>query len=144
MCLVNWGFDEWTTIATIILSVVAIGIAIWSSRSTSKAAERQISEMQKQVREIKNLSVLQIDTTIKMLEVEIQKTMAKVKLSAMEANSINEIKNSGMGHYGPYREEMIREIHDEKAQRENKTYSECFNGLNEHLKSLNELKKRLS
>ena len=67
MCFVYWGFDEWTTIATIFLSVVAIVIAIWSSHSTSKAAEKQIgkmekqiSEMQKQICEIKNLSALQI------------------------------------------------------------------------------------
>ena len=66
-----WGFDEWSTITTIILSVVAIIIAIWSSRSTSKAAEKQI-------REIKNLSALQIETSIKQLEVEIQKAMANV------------------------------------------------------------------
>ena len=47
-----WGFTEWSTVATILLSVVAIVIAIWSSHSTSKAAEKQISE-------IKQLSVLQ-------------------------------------------------------------------------------------
>ena len=138
-----WGFEEWTTIATIILSVVAIVIAICSSRSTSKAANRQIAEMEKQVREIKNLSVLQIDTTIKMLEVEIQKTMAKVKLSAMEANSINEIKNSGMEHIGPYREEMMRKIQEEKAQRESQIYNDCSHNLNELLANLNQLKKKL-
>jgi glucose uptake protein GlcU len=44
MCLADLGFEEWSTITTIILSVVAIVVAICSSRSTSKAAERQIAE----------------------------------------------------------------------------------------------------
>ena len=68
----SWGFIEWSTVTTILLSLVAIIIAIWSSRSTSKAAEKQI-------REIKQLSALQIDTTIKLLEVEIQRIMVEVK-----------------------------------------------------------------
>ena len=44
MCLADLGFEEWSTITTIILSVVAIVVAICSSLSTSKAAERQIAE----------------------------------------------------------------------------------------------------
>ena len=72
MWKLNWGFNEWCTITTIFFSVVAIIIAIWSSRSTSKAAEKQI-------REIKNLSALQVDVTIKQIEAEIQKMMAEVK-----------------------------------------------------------------
>lgn len=66
----NWGFDEWSTIATIFLSVVAIIIAIWSSRSTSKTAEKQINE-------IKKLSALQIEISIVELELERIKTGLK-------------------------------------------------------------------
>ena len=75
MCFIYWGFDEWATITTIILSVVAIGIAIWSSRSTSKDAERQIAEMekqigemQKQICEIKNLSALQMRIVLRLVD----------------------------------------------------------------------------
>ena len=56
----------------ILLSVVAIIIAIWSSHSTSKKANEQIAEL-------KQLSKLQIETFIKQVEVEIQKMMAEVK-----------------------------------------------------------------
>ena len=73
-----WGFNEWCTITTIFLSVVAIIIAICSSHSTSKAAEEQI-------REIKNLSALQIETSIKQIEAEIQKMMAEVKKAGKES-----------------------------------------------------------
>lgn len=149
MCLANWGFDEWTTIATIILSVVAIVIAICSSHSTSKAAnrqiaemEKQIGEMQKQICEIKNLSALQIDTTIKLVEVEIQKTKAKVKLSAMESEAMDRINHSGMSHIVDFRNSMMREYQEKKPQRESQIYSECSNNLNELLAKLNQLKKR--
>ena len=110
-----WGFTEWSTIATIFLSVVAIVIAICSSRSTSKAAEKQIRkmdmqicEMEKQICEIKNLSALQIDTTIKLVEVEIPKTMTKVKLAAQESEAIDRINHSGLSHQVDFRNEMMR------------------------------------
>ena len=149
MHFIYWGFDEWTTIATIFLSVVAIVIAIWSSHSTSKAAERQIAEMekqigemQKQICEIKNLSALQIDTTIKLVEVEIQKTMTKVKLAAQESESIDRINHSGMSHMEDFRSAMMREHQEMKPLRELQIYSECSHNLNELLENLNQLKKR--
>ena len=150
MCFIYWGFDEWTTIATIFLSVVAIVIAIWSSHSTSKAAdkqigemEKQIGEMQKQICEIKNLSALQIDTTIKLVEVEIQKTMTKVKLAAQESESIDRINHSGMSHMVQWRDEMMREHQARKTLRELQVYSECSYNLNELLNNLNQLKNNL-
>ena len=150
MCFVYWGFDEWATITTIILSVVAIGIAIWSSRSTSKDAERQIAEMEKQIREmekqiceIKNLSALQIDTTIKLVEVEIQKTMAKVKLSSIESEAMDRINHSGLSHQADFRNAMMRQYQEEKPLRELQIYRECSQNLNELLNNLNQLKKRL-
>lgn len=145
-----WGFDEWSTIATIFLSVVAIVIAIWSSRSTSKAAERQIvemekqiGEMQKQICEIQNLSALQIDTTIKLVEVEIQKTMTKVKLAAQESEAIDRINYSGLSHQVGSRNAMMREHQENKPLRELQIYSDCSRNLNELLMNLNQLKKKL-
>ena len=81
-----WGFDEWSTIATIGLSVVAIVIAIWSSHSTSKDANRQI-------REIKNLSALQIEISMMELELERIKTGLKenekrAELKTFEARNV--------------------------------------------------------
>ena len=131
-----WEFAEWSTITTILLSVVAIGIAIWSSNSTSKAAEKQI-------REIKQLSALQIDTTIKLLEVEIQRIMVEVKRSAQESRAIDEINNSGLAHQIEWRNEMMRRHQESKPIRELKIYSECSRNLNELLENLNQLKKRL-
>lgn len=131
-----WGFNEWCTITTIFLSVVAIIIAIWSSRSTSKAAEKQI-------REIKNLSALQIDTSIKQLEVEIQKAMANVELAKRESKEIDEINNGGLSYMKEYRDEMMRRHQNSKSQRELQSYNEYSRNLNEIRKELLKLKKRL-
>jgi hypothetical protein len=131
-----WGFNEWCTITTIILSVVAIGIAIWSSRSTSKDAHKQI-------REIKNLSALQIDVTIKQIEAEIQKMMAEVKKAGKESQEIADIYRGGE-HLGPnYRNEMMRKHQESKPLRDLQIYSDCTHNLNEILKSLKDLKNKL-
>lgn len=132
----EWAFDEWSSVTTILLSIVAIIIAICSSRSTSKAAEKQICE-------IKQLSSLQIDTTIKLLEVEIQRIMVEVKKSAQESRAIDEINNSGLAHQIEWRNEMMRRHQESKPIRDLKIYSECSRNLNELLENLNQLKKRL-
>ena len=130
-----WGFNEWCTITTIILSVVAIVIAIWSSHSTSKDANRQI-------REIKNLSALQIDVAIKQIEAEIQKMMAEVKKAGKESQEIADIYKGGE-HLGPdYRNAMMRRHQETKALRDLQIYRECSQNLNEILKSLKDLKNK--
>lgn len=136
MLFESWEFTEWSSVTTILLSVVAIIIAIWSSRSTSKAAEKQI-------REIKQLSALQIDTTIKQLEVEIQKIMVEVKRSAQESKEIDAINNSGLASQIDFRNLAMQQHQEDRALRDLKIYSECSRNLNELLENLNQLKKRL-
>ena len=136
MLFESWEFTEWSSVTTILLSVVAIIIAIWSSRCTSKAAEKQI-------REIKQLSALQIDTTIKQLEVEIQKIMVEVKRSAQESNEIDAINNSGLASQIDFRNLAMQRHQEGRALRDLKIYSECSRNLNELLENLNQLKKRL-
>ena len=136
MLFESWEFTEWSSVTTILLSVVAIIIAIWSSRCTSKAAEKQI-------REIKQLSALQIDTTIKQLEVEIQKVMVEVKRSAQESRAIDEINNSGLAGQIDFRNLEMQRHREGRALRDLKIYSECSRNLNELLENLNQLKKRL-
>lgn len=136
MLIECWGFTEWSTVTTILLSVVAIVIAIWSSHNTSKATEKQI-------REIKRLSALQIDTTIKQLEVEIQKTMVKVKISAQECQEIDKINNSLLKHQKDWHDAMTQQHLENRPLSLWKAYSECSHNLNELLKGLNQLKKNL-
>jgi len=131
-----WGFDEWCTITTIFLSVVAIVIAIWSSRSTSKAAEKQI-------REIKQLSALQIETSIKQLEAEIQKMMAKVDKASIESTEIAEF-NRGAEHLGAeYRNRMAQIYQVNEALRDVQVYNQCLLSLRLILKELRSLKQKM-
>ena len=58
--------EVWLAIATVLLSVVSIIIAICSARSTAKQANKQIAE-------IKRLAKLQIDATCISLDAEISK-----------------------------------------------------------------------
>lgn len=57
-------FDQYATIATIVLSLLAIIIAIWSSHQTSKQTTKQIDCL-------RQIALLQIDTELLQLEVEI-------------------------------------------------------------------------
>ena len=58
--------EVWLAIATVLLSVVSIIIAICSARSTAKQANKQIAE-------IKRLAKLQIDAACISLDAEISK-----------------------------------------------------------------------
>ena len=60
--------EIFVAIANVLLSVVAIIIAIRSSRKTSQDATRQIES-------IKQLATIQIETTLRQIEVEIQKNI---------------------------------------------------------------------
>ena len=131
-----WGFNEWCTITTIFLSVVAIIIAIWSSRSTSKAAEKQICE-------IKNLSALQVDVTIKQIEAEIQKMMAEVDKASKESQEIANIYKGGEQLGAEYQNIMMRKFQEEKPLRDLQIYSDCSRNLNEILNELKKLKNKL-
>ncbi len=57
-------FDQYATFATIGLSIIAIIIAIWSSRQTSRQTAKQIDCL-------RQITLLQIDTELLQLEVEI-------------------------------------------------------------------------
>ena len=67
MDITSFAFHEWTTITTISLSVIAIIISIWSSRQTAKQTHKQIES-------IKDLSRIQIESTIISLETELFNT----------------------------------------------------------------------
>lgn len=71
----NLTFEQWCMVATVVLSVVAIVIAILSSRQTSKDATKQIAS-------VKALSRVQLDATILLLEEELFR--AKVECKKVE------------------------------------------------------------
>lgn len=132
--IIDFLTKHWEGLASILLSVVSIGIAICSARSTSKDASRQIAS-------VKELSSLQIDTTIKLLEVEIQKVMINVKIAAEESSAMDKINNSHMPK--DWQDEMTRRYYASKSQTELKIYSDCTHNLKEILKNVQDLKKKM-
>ncbi|MBP3375105.1 MAG: hypothetical protein J6L60_11340 [Bacteroidaceae bacterium] len=130
--MMNFIAEHWEGLASILLSVASIGIAIGSARSTSKDASRQIAS-------VKELSALQIDTTIKLLEVEIQKVITNVKIASEESSAMDKINNSDMPK--EWEDEMTRRYYASKSQMELKIYSDCTHNLKEILKNVQDLKR---
>lgn len=98
------------SILNMMLSVTAIWIAIKSSRSTSKDATRQIES-------IKQLSKIQIETSIKQMEVEIQKNLLLAQQAQEELDKINRINSSPLAGQIDWKREMLRKNMEEKPKK---------------------------
>lgn len=125
-----------TNIAPIILSVVSIGIAIYSSWQTSKDAAKQISA-------IKDLCALQIDASIKHLAVELDKAKLKVKQGKAEKEYLDEAYNGSMSFFGPMREESLKRFPAYKSKMDYKFYCDYEDQLKNIQSSLEELKQKI-
>ena len=123
-----------TWIGSIILPVVAIIIAIRSSRKTSQDATRQIES-------IKQLATIQIETTLRQIEVEIQKNILLARQAREEWQKIRDAKNSQLGP--GFIDHMKREIMEERPQEQEKFYNACIRSLNESSGKITELKEKL-
>ena len=126
----NFIIEHWEALSSLLLSIVAVGIAIYSSHKTSKDATRQIES-------IKQLAKLQIETTKRQVEVEIVKNQMLIKQAKQEADGINEINNSGLAHIGDYKDMVMGRFKEGKAEREYNIYREFERGLKAILDNLN-------
>lgn len=125
-----------TNIAPIILSVVSIGIAIYSSWQTSKDAAKQISA-------IKDLCALQIDASIKYLAVELDKAQLKVKQGKAEKEYLDEAYNGSMSFFGLAREESLKHFPAYKSKMDYKFYCDYEKQLKNIQSSLEKLKQTI-
>lgn len=89
------------SVVTILLSVVSIFIAIWSSRSTSKAAAKQIESLKQlvekqgqEIEEIKNLSSLLVKSDIETLNIEILRLKTELAGMDIEIQQLAKNENS--------------------------------------------------
>ena len=126
--------EIFVAIANVLLSVVAIIIAIRSSRKTSQDATRQIES-------IKQLATIQIETTLRQIEVEIQKNILLARQAREEWQKIRDAKNSQLGP--GFIDHMKREIMEERPQGQEKFYNACIRSLNESSGKITELKEKL-
>ena len=135
--MITFLTEHWEPLASLSLSIVAIIIAIWSSRQTSKDAARQIAS-------IKELSRIQIDSTVKQIDLEIQKNLLLAKQAQQEWNGIKNIENSDMSFQVQFREEMERRFQVEKPKRDYLLYRDFSENLKGIRKSVTAIQERLS
>ncbi|WP_279193560.1 hypothetical protein [Butyricimonas paravirosa] len=126
-----------TWVGSIILPVIAIVIAICSSRQTSKDATRQIES-------VKRLAEIQIETTLRQIEVEIQKNRLLGQQAREEWQKIRDLKNSQLGGNEDYRNHRKREIEEERPREQMEFYNTYIQSLNEISGKLIKLKKKLN
>ena len=126
--------EIFVAIANVLLSMVAIIIAIRASRKTSQDATRQIES-------IKRLAEIQIETTLGQIEVEVQKNLLLARQAREEWQKIRDAKNSQLGP--GFIDHMKREIMEERPQEQEKFYNACIRSLNESSGKITELKEKL-
>ena len=134
--------------ATILSPIVAVFIAWWMSRSSAKDTAKQIAALEesttKQIESIKQLARLQMDATIKQVELEIEKNVLLAKQAQQEWEGIEEINNSGMAHMLEWREEITRRFNEKKPERDYHLYSQFIKDLEKIKKGLVASKKNLN
>lgn len=118
--------EHWEALSSVLLSVVAICIAIYSARKTSKDATRQIESIKdltkqtidnttKQVESIKELAKMQIEALMIQLDVEMTKYGVQAKKANEERSAMNDILQI---HYTDFREMEMKKYQAQQPQRD--------------------------
>lgn len=133
--------------ASILSPIIAVIIAIWTSRRSAKDTAKKLAALEentsKQIESIKELSKDLIDTSIKQVDLEIEKAMFFAKQAKQELELINKINNSVAAYQAEMREVMMRDFHEGKPQRDYSLYCDFIESLEKLKKSLTLSKKRL-
>ena len=123
-----------TWIGNIILPAVAIGISILLSRKTSKDVTRQVES-------IKQLAKIQIETTLRQIEVEIQKNRLLAQQAREEWQKLEDIRKPKFGR--EFEDDMKRKIMEERPQKQVEFYDTYIRSLNESRGEITKLKGKL-
>jgi hypothetical protein len=135
-------------IAIIIALIVPIGVAIWTVRSSAKDTAKQIAALEesttKQIESIKELSRLQMDASIKQVELEIEKNLFLAKQAQQEWEGIQSINNSGLSGNATWSEMVKKQYQEKKPERDYQLYSQFVKELQGIKQSLVASKKKLN
>ena len=135
---------QWTTILS---PIVAVFIAWWMSRSSAKDTAKQIAALEesttKQIESIKELARLQMDASIKQVELEIEKNLFLANQAQQEWEGIKEINNSGMASQVQWKEIRMQQFREQKPERDYHLYSQFIKDLEKIKKELLASKKKL-
>lgn len=121
--------EHWEALSSLLLSVVAIFIAIWSSRNTSKEATRQIEG-------IKELAKLQIEALSIGLDMEMKRYQVQAQKADEEREIMSDLQSS---HQMQARELMMQEFEAGKPMRElhyHAMYMQELRGISKRLEQL--------
>ena len=120
-------------IAIIIALIVPIAVAIWTVRSSAKDTAKQIAALEesttKQVESIKEIARLQMDASIKQVELEIKKNLFLSKQAQQEWEGIQRINDSGMAHIMQWKEMVTKDFLEKKPERDYQLYSKFVKDL---------------
>ncbi len=132
--IIDFLTKHWEGLASILLSVVSIGIAICSARSTSKDASRQIAS-------VKELGEIQTEASLLSLDMELQKVEAQLYQKRKDYNEIRgermkfeleELNHKASGFNWPAKPNTSVILKDRESK------------LEDDIKYLTDLKTRLS
>ena len=141
--------EHWEALSSLFLSVVAISIAIWSSRQTSKEATRQIESIKEltrqsientneEVEHIKDLAKLQIEALSIDLDMEMKRYQVQGQKADEERKRMSDIQNS---YQVQAREIMMQDFEAERPLRDllyNSIYIQELRGISKRLEQLKE------
>ena len=134
--------------ATILSPIIAVLIAWWMSRNSAKDTAKQIAALEesttKQIESIKELARLQMDASIKQVELEIEKNLFLANQAQQEWVEIDQINNSGMASQVQWKEIRMQQFREQKPERDYHLYSEFIKNLKTIKKGLEVSKKNLS
>ena len=134
--------------AIIIALIVPIGVAIWTVRSSAKDTAKQIAALEesttKQIESIKELSRLQMDASIKQVELEIEKNLFLAKQAQQEWEGIQSINNSGLSGNATWSEMVKKQYQEKKPERDYQLYSQFVKELQAIKQGLMASKEKLN
>ncbi len=134
-------------VAIIIALIVPIGVAIWTVRSSAKDTAKQIAALEesttKQIESIKELARLQMDASIKQVELEIEKNLLLATQAKQEWEGIQNINSSGLSHIGEWKDSVVKQFQEQKPERDYHLYSKFINDLEAIKQRLEANKKKM-
>lgn len=123
--------------ATILSPIIAVLIAWWTVRSSAK-------DTAKQIKSIKELSRLQIEATIKQVELEIEKNLLLATQAKQEWEGIQNINSRGLSHICEWKDSVMKQFQEQKPERDYHLYCKFINELEAIKQNLETNKKKMN
>ena len=139
--------DTIVQLATILSPIIAVIIACWMVKSSAKDTAKKIAALedntQKQIDSIKNLIKQQIESDIKQVEMEAEKSILYAKHAKEECEEMKRINDSPFASQTVWKNIQIQRFEERKPERDYKLYKSLIVQLEEVKSDLQEKLKML-